>query len=323
MKLLAIESSCDDFAIAIFDTKLQLILESCVLSQNHKHGIIPECAARSHAQLPWAKLTEIFVKYKIDKVAVTAGPGLMGSLQVGVIIAKTIASFYKIPLIAINHIDAHILTPVWACNLLHQDFLSIVISGGHSLRAYVDKDRNILDLHNTLDDAAGDAIDKVARAFGIIQNEGPNLEKLALKGLPIYYIPKPKIFSFSGVKSYIFGKNPLKSEYANWAASLFVTIAEIVFEQILIGIKRASRFNNIKYVGISGGVAANNIIRNIITSKCRIYRIIPVFPKKNICTDNAEMIAWLANLNFSNKNDLLTVKCCANYSEMVNWRATY
>ena len=145
------------------------------------------------------------------------------------------------------------------------------------------------------------------------------MEKLALSGKPIYRIPQTNNqFSFSGIKSYILSKKPVKSEYANWASSLFYTIGEIVFQQILIGAKDSY----IQYAGISGGVAANSIIRSVIKSRCKNYKIIPVFPLSKLCTDNAEMIAWLAKIQLDeNKfiNHLDSIKPIADYKEMTEW----
>ena len=323
MKILGIESSCDDTSVAVIDSNRK-ILSNIVKSQDEVHmlynGIVPELAARNHITHIDNLFKEALLVSKtkigeIKLVAATAGPGLIGGLLVGLTFAKTIAQVSNIPFVAVNHLEGHALTTRLTTNISYP-FLLLLISGGHSNFYYIKNVNNYQNLGGTLDDALGEAYDKVANILGLGFPGGPKLEKLAKNGNPDAFIfPKPLLkknnldLSFSGLKTSVLQKykslnitDKEESLKADIAASFQKTISEIICTKIKIAInlckKKGLAFDNFV---ISGGVAANKSLRNNIKKTIAKENKKHYFPPINLCTDNAAMIAWAGYERYKKK----------------------
>ena len=312
MKILGIESSCDDTSIAIVDSEKNIIANE-VLSQNNIHkeykGIVPELAARNHVLFIDKVLKKILDKNNISLnniglIAATAGPGLIGGLLVGLTFAKTLAQVNSIPFVGVNHLEGHALTTRLTDNIDYP-FLLLLVSGGHTNFYFIEGVNKYNCLGGTLDDAIGEAYDKVANILDLGFPGGPNIEKLAEKGNDnLIPLPKPLIkknnldLSFSGLKTAVLNliKNKSKSDIfssADIAASFQKSVSEILCKKIAIAIniidKKKVRCNN---VVIAGGVAANQYLRKNIRIEVEKNNKKLFLPPVNLCTDNGAMIAW-------------------------------
>ena len=312
MKILGIESSCDDTSIAIVDSKKNIIANE-VLSQNNIHkeykGIVPELAARNHVLFIDKVLKKILNKNNlslnnIDLIATTAGPGLIGGLLVGLTFAKTLAQVNNIPFIGVNHLEGHALTARLTDNIDYP-FLLLLVSGGHTNFYFIEGINKYFYLGGTLDDAIGEAYDKVANILELGFPGGPNIEKLAKKGNEsLIPLRKPLInknnldLSFSGLKTAVLNiiKNRSKNHSfssADIAASFQKSISDILCKKITIAInimnEKKVNYNN---VVIAGGVAANKYLRKNLYIEVEKNNKKLFLPPVNLCTDNGAMIAW-------------------------------
>jgi N6-L-threonylcarbamoyladenine synthase len=316
--VLGIESSCDETAAAILDEEGCILAES-VLSQEIEHapygGVVPEIAARAHlASLPdlvHRLLTQAGVNYsELGAVAASAGPGLIGGLIVGTGIAKGIAIGRGLPYIAVNHLEAHALTarlPGLVEDGAPFPYLLLLVSGGHCQCVAVHGVGQHSRLGGTLDDAAGEAFDKVAKLLGLGWPGGPALERLAASGDPARYaFPRPVLgregcdFSFSGLKTSVaqtvgrMGEGALPArEAADIAASFQRAVAEVLADRArhAMAIVRA-RFPTANLLVVAGGVAANGAIRQALQSAAESMGFRMAAPPVRFCTDNAVMVAW-------------------------------
>ncbi len=316
MKILGIESSCDDTSVAIVNSKKQ-ILSNERISQDNIHqlykGIVPELAARNHVY-NIDKITMNALKNAsltiddIDGVAATAGPGLIGGLLVGLSFAKTLAQSKQIPFIAVNHLVGHALT-VRLTNNIDFPYLLLLISGGHSSFYYLKNLNEHIYLGGTLDDAVGEAFDKIGKVLGLKFPGGPELEKIALRGNEdAFAFPKPLVdrvpsnldLSFSGLKSHIinFVNNGSKkllpaTLVEDIAASFQKTISEILIDKLEKAIRHCNKnLPNYSSVVISGGVASNQYLRKKFVETIISKNKTPFIPPAKLCTDNGAMIAW-------------------------------
>ncbi len=312
--ILGIETSCDETAVAIIREKNNgraEILSNVVSSQVEVHkefgGVVPELAARSHIEkidiIAQKALEESKIKLEdVDAVAVTAGPGLIVCLSVGLNFAKAISASIKKPFIAINHLEGHALSPKLNSDI-NYPYLLLLISGGHSQYLLVEGLGKYKRLGTTIDDALGEAFDKTAKLLGIEFPGGPQIEILARKGDPNRFIlPLPIInrggcnLSFAGLKTAVLklSKN-IKNENDKYdiAASFQKTIEKIIYKKSKVALeqyKKIKKTNNNKFV-IAGGVAANKNIRKVLTKLCEEERFDAIFPPIEFCGDNAAMIA--------------------------------
>ncbi len=325
--ILAIESSCDDTSAAVLCN--DKVLSNVVANQDiHTKygGVVPELASRAHQQNIVPVVHEALLQANIDKnqlkaIAFTKGPGLMGSLLVGTSFAKAFAKGLNIPLIAINHMQAHILAHFIQDNTTDTPefpFLAMTISGGHTQIVQVNNYFDMKVIGETIDDAIGEAFDKSAKILGLNYPGGPLIDKYAKLGNPkAYQFPKPKVsdlnFSFSGLKTaflYFIQKN--KAENINFiednlndiCASLQHTIIQIVMDKL----KKAVRLTGIKQIAIGGGVSANSGIRTSLKEAEKKYGWKTFIPKFEYTTDNAAMIGIVGYLkylekDFSNENE--------------------
>lgn len=310
MKVLGIETSCDETAIAVVDQHRNILLNE-IYSQIKIHaqygGVIPELAARKHIEI-LPKLLENAINNSklnlnnIDAIAVTAGPGLIGGVIVGVMVAKGIASALSKPCIPVNHLEGHALTARLTDPTLEFPYLLLLVSGGHCQIIYVRGVGNYNILGSTRDDAVGEAFDKVAKMLSLGYPGGPAVEKLALKGDPSSY-NFPKAFlkekhcnmSFSGIKTavsrQIAKEDELNEEIkANICASFQEAIAITLADRLEIAIN--SYNEHFDSVVIAGGVAANRYIASKLSRLCARYNKKLIVPPIGLCTDNGAMIAW-------------------------------
>jgi N6-L-threonylcarbamoyladenine synthase len=315
--ILAIESSCDDTSAAILCDKK--MLSNVVATQKiHEEygGVVPELASRAHQQNIVPVVHQALSKANIDKkqlsaIAFTRGPGLMGSLLVGTSFAKSLALGLAIPLIEVNHMQAHILA-----HFIHQEettpppfpFLALTISGGHTQVVLVEDYFKMEILGETLDDAVGEAFDKSAKILGLTYPGGPLVDKFAQLGNPkAYSFTKPKVdglnFSFSGLKTGILyfiqretKKNPdfIKENLNDICASIQSTIIDILMDKL----KKAVKQTGVKHIAIGGGVSANSGIRNALREAEHVHGWKTYIPKFEYCTDNAAMIGIVGYLKY-------------------------
>jgi N6-L-threonylcarbamoyladenine synthase len=314
--ILGIESSCDETAASIITENEQgipTILSSIVSSQVDVHkefgGVVPELAARSHIEkidlISRKAIDESGIKMKeIDAIAVTAGPGLIVCLSVGLSFAKAMASSLAKPFIAVNHLEGHALSPKLNSQLSYP-YLLLLISGGHTQFLSVQGLGNYKRLGTTIDDAVGEAFDKTAKLLGIEFPGGPQIEVYATKGdSKKYELPKP-IFhrggcnlSFAGLKTAVLKiskKIKTDQEKYDLAASFQRTIEEILYKKSKIAFGNFRKINKTKknrFV-VAGGVAANKKIREVLINLCEEEDFEAIFPPINLCGDNAAMIAMV------------------------------
>ena len=310
MKVLAIESSCDDTSFSVVDDQKNVeFLETINHRKFHqKHGgVIPEMAARQHLDI--IDLLNKKIKKlnfdKIDAIASTYGPGLIGGLIVGSSFAKGLAIAKNKQLIPINHLQAHLLSPRLTSNLLFP-YLCLLVSGGNTALVLVKSSKKFITLGSTIDDSAGECFDKVAKALGLGYPGGPLIEDLASKGDPSSFslpMPLAKVkncnFSFSGLKTAaidIVNRNKINKKFLNnFAASFQFTVGKIFKKKIEYALEIIQNENiNVKDFSICGGVAANKylnkLIKDFIDDKNLQYHQVPL----SLCTDNAAMIGWNA-----------------------------
>jgi tRNA N6-adenosine threonylcarbamoyltransferase len=311
MRILALETSCDDTCAAVTDGSG--ILANVISSQAAFHerfgGVVPEIASRHHLTLMNrvidSALEDAATNLEdLDAVAVTSGPGLIGALLVGVSAAKALAAPRRIPLVPVDHLHGHIAANFLEPDALDPPFLCLIASGGHTLLAGV-RDRHGFEvLGQTLDDAAGEAFDKGARLLGLGYPGGPELERLAADGdptahdFPVAMTRDPGLdFSFSGLKTALVYRVREISEADLPAASadLAASFQEAIVEQLVAKLERACKAGDWNAVALGGGVAANGPLRRRAGELCDRLGMRLKLPPLELCTDNAAMIASAAN----------------------------
>lgn len=307
VKILAIESSCDDTGASVLvDGK---ILSNCIANQTvHEQygGVVPELASRAHQEniVPVVDLAlkkAGVSKEELSAIAFTQAPGLMGSLLVGSSFAKSLAMALDIPLIAVHHMQAHVLANFIAESKPSFPFLCLTVSGGHTQIVRCDSPLQMKVIGETLDDAAGEAFDKSAKLLGLPYPGGPLIDKYAAQGDPKRFkFPEPQIpglnFSFSGLKTsilyFIQSQEPpfIQDNLADICASIQQRIISILMNKLV----KASKETGIKEIGIAGGVSANSGLRKALEEQGAKYGWNTYIPKFEYCTDNAAMIAITA-----------------------------
>lgn len=306
MRICAIETSCDETAVAIIENG-RTVLSNIVSSQINTHaafgGVIPEVASRIHIEnisivLDEAIKTANLTMKDIDAFAITQGPGLIGSLHVGLIAAKTLAWYYNKPLIPIHHITGHIYANQFVDDLQYP-MLALVVSGGHTELVLLKEEFKFEILGSTQDDAIGEAFDKVARVMGLPYPGGPQIDRLAKEGKPHYKLPKiktqnPLDFSFSGLKSSVLQLIQRNKEELI-VADLAYAFQEAAINEIMNKTLIALEQNSIKHFVLAGGVAANSRLRERVLELNTYYPELKItIPPMWCCTDNAAMIGAVA-----------------------------
>ena len=303
MLTLGIETSCDDTGVAVLRDEREVLCEllsSQIKDHSRFGGVIPEFAARKHLEnlLPLvnAALNDCGISGSdLDLIAVTRGPGLMGSLIVGVMTARALSQSWGVPLIGVNHLEGHLFAPLVEAEDLKPPFLSLIVSGGHTEIIAVEEFGKYRLLGQTRDDAAGEAYDKAARILGLKYPGGPEIDRLAENGDPhAFEFPVPLKhtqnieFSFSGLKTALLWQ-VRKYEGENVPVNdLCASFRRAVTEALMAKVNLAVKVTGIKQVSASGGVAANSALREALRSS-REFRA--WLPEVKRCTDNAVMVA--------------------------------
>lgn len=312
MRILGIETSCDETGVAIYDEEKGLIanqLHTQIALHADYGGVVPELASRDHirklAPLLQAALQEAHLTAKdIDGIAYTSGPGLVGALLVGSTVARSLAYAWNIPAIGVHHMEGHLLAPMLEENPPHFPFVALLVSGGHTQLVRVDGVGRYELLGESIDDAAGEAFDKTAKLLGLDYPGGAALARLALKGTPNRFaFPRPMTdrpgldFSFSGLKT--FAANTLhqvvqeEGELTEQSkADIAYAFQEAVVDTLAIKCKRALKQTGLKRLVIAGGVSANKQLRQTLAELMQQFGGDVFYPQPQFCTDNGAMIAY-------------------------------
>ena len=303
--ILGIESSCDETSASIVKNgveEIATVISSQIDVHKNYGGVVPEIASRHHVKNITMVLEECLTKANmtmddIDAIAITYGPGLIGSLLIGLEAAKTLSFVYNKPLVPVHHIAGHI----YANSLvkpLEFPLLAVVVSGGHTELIEMKKHYVFQKLGGTLDDAIGECYDKVARVIDLEYPGGPKLDKLAAIGKPTYDLPVPLKddsynFSFSGLKSAVINLAHNEEQRGNELRKedLACSFQKVAVESIINKVRKAITEKNIKHVIVAGGVAANNGLRTAMTELCNELNVDLSIPPMKYCTDNGTMIA--------------------------------
>ncbi len=310
VRILAIESSCDESAAAVIRDG-RVIESSCVYSQIDLHalygGVVPEIASRSHVQkvdlMVESALSEAGCALEdVDAVAVTYGPGLVGSLLTGVTCAKALAFAARKPLVKVNHIEGHICANYLTSPDLEPPFLCLVVSGGHSHILMVEDYGEYRLMGCTHDDAAGEAFDKAARVLDLPYPGGPRLDRLAEEGDPFFLkLPRPHTegkydFSFSGLKTafinavHNMAQKGITPDRKDLAASFRRAVVDFLTDRTMA----CARDMGVKNIALAGGVSANSLLRREMQTLCAREGIALYLPRLELCGDNAAMIGSAA-----------------------------
>ena len=322
MKILGIETSCDETAASVVTDERQ-ILSNVVLSQFDEHeefgGVVPEIAARAHLdhldRVIKAAMDESGVSFsELDAVAATCGPGLIGGVMVGMMAGKTIASSHGKPFVAVNHLEGHALTPRLSDNVAFP-YLLLLVSGGHTQILIVEGVGQYKRLGTTIDDALGEGFDKTAKLMGLPYPGGPEVERIALEcsdvesALERFPLPRPMKgrkelnFSFSGLKTAV--RNHVEQLEGEVLAREDIAMLAYAFQQACADVIRDRMKRAISVfldecggrcetptLVVAGGVAANKVIRGVLEEVARDHDMAYVAPPIKLCSDNAAMIAW-------------------------------
>jgi N6-L-threonylcarbamoyladenine synthase len=307
MRILGIETSCDETGIAVYDDE-QGLLSHELYSQVKLHadygGVVPELASRDHVRkiIPLIEkaLTDANTTPKdIDGVAFTQGPGLIGALLVGSSVGRSLAYAWNVPAVGVHHMEGHLLAPMLEDNAPSFPFVALLVSGGHSMLVNVKGIGQYEVLGESVDDAAGEAFDKTAKLLGLDYPGGPLLAKLAEKGEPGHYkFPRPMTdkpgldFSFSGLKT--FAANTIRASDGSdqVKANIAFAFQEAVVDTLMIKCKRALKQTGMKRLVIAGGVSANHMLRQKMKVLMDELHGEVFYPSLAYCTDNGAMIAY-------------------------------
>jgi N6-L-threonylcarbamoyladenine synthase len=306
VRILGIETSCDETAAAVVDDG-RWVRSSVVSSQADLHarfgGVVPEIASRAHVELIGDVIEQALVEAgttlaELDAVAAVRGPGLAGALLVGVSAAKAIAVATGLPYVAVHHHEAHVYAALLEDPELEPPLVTLVASGGHTLLIAMESHGSLRVLGQTVDDAAGEAFDKIARFLGLGYPGGPAIDRLAHDGDPAAIaFPRPMLadgldFSFSGLKTAVvqYVRKYPDAEIADVAASFQAAVVDVLIAKLL----GAAAETGIRTVVIGGGVAANSSLRERLLDIAARGEIDLVLPALGLCTDNAAMVAGVA-----------------------------
>lgn len=313
MKVLGIESSCDETGVALVDTDKGLLshaLHSQIAMHQAYGGVVPELASRDHIRRVLPLIYSVLEQTRltvsdIDAVAYTAGPGLAGALLVGASVAQALAWSHRLPAIPIHHLEGHLLSPMLAEPVPEFPFVALLVSGGHTQLMSVKAVGDYELLGETLDDAAGEAFDKTAKLLGLPYPGGPHLAKLALKGKAgVYDLPRPLKhsadldFSFSGLKTAVLTvlrKLDAQGEATEQAkADLAASVQEAIVDVLGFKAIKAVKQTACRRLVVAGGVGANVRLREFLQAQMQALGGAVYFPPLSLCTDNGAMIAYAA-----------------------------
>lgn len=307
MRVVGIETSCDETGVAIYDSQ-QGLLAHVVASQAAIHapygGVVPELASRDHVCKLLPLLRRVMTqantdRSKVDGVAYTAGPGLIGALLVGAAVGRSLAYAWNVPGVGIHHIEAHLLAPMLEPEPPCFPFLALLVSGGHTQLIAVEQFGHYRILGESLDDAAGEAFDKTASLLGLPYPGGPLLAKLAESGDPNrFHFPRPMTdrpgldLSFSGLKTHALYTLQRHGQDPTTKADIARAFEEAVVATLVIKCDRALKETGLQRLIVAGGVGANRRLRNAISKLALRRRVRAYYPRIEFCTDNGAMIAY-------------------------------
>lgn len=311
MRVLGIETSCDDTGVAVYDSVAGL-LAHLRYSQAALHlaygGVVPELASRDHIRKALPLIRQVLASAgsapkDIDGIAYTAGPGLAGALLVGAAVGRSLAHAWRVPAIGIHHMEGHLLSPMLEPDRPEFPFLALLVSGGHTLLADVRGAGEYRILGESVDDAAGEAFDKTAKLLGLGYPGGPAIEAAARAGRPgEFRFPRPMTdrpgldFSFSGLKTacaLAIGERPLDSQMT---ADVAAELQAAVVDTLIVKTERALAHTGLTRLVMAGGVSANRLLRERLDEMARRLRVACYFPRFEFCTDNGAMVAYAGYL---------------------------
>ncbi|HEB92957.1 MAG TPA: tRNA (adenosine(37)-N6)-threonylcarbamoyltransferase complex transferase subunit TsaD [Gammaproteobacteria bacterium] len=318
MRILGIETSCDETGIAIYDSE-QGLLADALHSQVALHadygGVVPELASRDHVRKTLPLIRQVLADAgcpagSINGVAFTAGPGLVGALLVGCAIGRSLAWAWDVPAVEVHHMEGHLLAPLLEDDAPAFPFVALLVSGGHTLLVAVKGVGEYEILGDTLDDAAGEAFDKTAKLLGLDYPGGPALARLAESGDPARFrFPRPMTnrpgldFSFSGLKT--FAVNTMNenmrenTDTAQTRADIARAFQDALVDTLLIKCRRALKQTGMQRLVIAGGVSANRQLRHSLRANAKKEGFNVFYPRPAFCTDNGAMIAFAGALRLS------------------------
>lgn len=307
MRVLAIETSCDETGVAIYDSDKGL-LSHALYSQIELHarygGVVPELASRDHVRKTLPLVEQVLneaglAKTDIDGVAYTAGPGLVGALLVGAGIGRSLAYAWDVPAIGVHHMEGHLLAPMLEDNPPEFPFVALLVSGGHTQLVRVDGIGQYELLGESLDDAAGEAFDKTAKMLGLGYPGGPAVSNLAEQGQKgRFTFPRPMVdrpgldFSFSGLKTFTLNTINAEVDDEQTRADIALAFETAVVETLAIKCRRALQETGLSRLIIAGGVSANQHLRQRLEQMVKKERAKVFYARPEFCTDNGAMIAF-------------------------------
>lgn len=307
MRILAIETSCDETGVAIYDSE-QGLLSDALYSQIELHaqygGVVPELASRDHVRKTLPLVEQVLreaglKKTDIEGVAYTAGPGLAGALLVGAGIGRSLAYAWGVPAVGVHHMEGHLLAPMLEDNPPEFPFVALLVSGGHTQLVRVEGIGQYQLLGESLDDAAGEAFDKTAKMLGLDYPGGPAVSKLAQQGnLDRFKFPRPMVdrpgldFSFSGLKTFTRNTINAEGDDAQTKADIALAFETAVVETLAIKCRRALQETGLSRLIIAGGVSANQPLRTRLEQMVKKERAEVFYARPEFCTDNGAMIAF-------------------------------
>jgi tRNA N6-adenosine threonylcarbamoyltransferase len=329
VRVLGIETSCDETAVAIYDADRGLVAHE-IWSQVELHapygGVVPELASRDHLRklLPLLKkmLDEHDGAGSLTGLAYTAGPGLVGALLVGAAVARSLAFAWQLPCLGVHHMEGHLLAPLLEPDPPHFPFVALLVSGGHTLLVRVDGLGRYEILGNTLDDAAGEAFDKTAKLLGLGYPGGPQLAALAERGRSgVFRFPRPLTergsgldFSFSGLKTAVIVALRDRTLDDQTRADAARAFEEAVADTLAVKCERALELTGAQTLVVAGGVGANRRLRERLREQGERLGVRVAYPRPEFCTDNAAMIALLGCLRLAaGEQDDLVIRARARW----------
>lgn len=307
MKVLGIETSCDDTGVAVFDSDEGLLAHR-LFSQTRLHaeygGVVPELASRDHVRKTLPLVRTVLADSglqpaDLDGIAYTAGPGLVGALLVGAALGRGLAYALKVPAVGIHHMEAHLLSPMLEDEPPEFPFTALLVSGGHTLLASVEALGDYRILGESLDDAVGEAFDKTAKALGLDYPGGPAIERAAVSGnATVYVFPRPMTerpgldFSFSGLKTAVVTTIEKNAMNAAVRADMAASFQQAAIDTLVIKCLRALKQTGHRQLVVAGGVSANNRLRVALQEAAQREAIRVFYPRPAFSTDNGAMVAY-------------------------------
>lgn len=311
MRVLGIETSCDETGVAIYDTDAGLLAHA-LYSQAPEHarygGVVPELASRDHIRKTLPMIREVMTAAattpkQIDGVAFTAGPGLIGALLVGAGIGRSLAVAWQVPAVAVHHMEGHLLSPLLEPNPPAFPFLALLVSGGHTQLVQVTRVGSYDVIGDTVDDAVGEAFDKTAKLLGLGYPGGPQVARLAERGrVGRFKFPRPMVnrpgldFSFSGLKTFVLTTWQQHAGDEQAKADIAVAFQQAVVDTLVIKCRRALQATELSQLVVAGGVSANRALRAALDGLGRELGVSVHYPRPEFCTDNGAMIALVGAL---------------------------